>query len=153
MRRFRIGTPRSRQGRWRERRDVAQRLEALPEAERSRLGRSKDAHAAQRARLTAAITAADQQIAALDTHAQRIEHTLGKPRAIREEQAGLERRVSELEHESRQLRDELAEHIVASRPAWARELFGTPRAVQARRALGPWRPRGRALPHRTPRGN
>ena len=116
-----------------QRRDIAERLQALPTPTRSRLGRAKDPHAAERARLTAAVGAADQQIAALDTQAERAQRTLGPAAAIREERAGLQRRIDELEHNVRQVRDELAERVVASGPAWGRELFGE-RPEQYKRA-------------------
>jgi len=116
-----------------QRRNVADRLQALPEPSRSPLGRSRDPHAAERARLTAGVTAADQQLAALDTQADRLQRSLGPAAAIREERAGLDRRVDELDHDMRQVRDELAEQVVASPPAWARDLFGQ-RPEQYRRA-------------------
>jgi len=109
-----------------QRRDLAERLQALAEPTRSLLGRPRDRHAAERARLTAGVAAADQQLAALDVQADRVARTLGSPAAIREEQAGFERRIGELEHDTRQLCDELAEREVAAQPAWARELFGEP---------------------------
>jgi len=107
-----------------QRRDVADRLQHLSEPSRSVLGRSRDPHAAERARLTSAVAAADQQLAALDTQADRLQRSLGPAAAIREERAGLDRRVDELDHDVRQVRDELAEQVVASPPAWARDLFG-----------------------------
>jgi len=97
------------------------------------LDRSRDPHAAERARLTAGVGAADQQLAALDSQAGRLERTFGPAAAVREERAGLDRRVDELDHDVRQVRDELAEQTVASRPPWARELFGQ-RPEQYRRA-------------------
>jgi len=116
-----------------QRRDVADRLQDLPDPSRSVLGRSRDPRAAERARLTAGVAAADQQIAALDTQAGRLERALGPAAAVREERAGLDRRVDELEHDVRQVRDELAEQVVASPPVWAHELLG-PRPEQYRRA-------------------
>jgi hypothetical protein len=116
-----------------QRRDVATRLQALPEPTRLVLGRTRDPHAAERARLSAGVAAADQQLGALDTQAERIERALVRPAAVREEHAGLNRRISELEHDARQLRDELADRVVAARPAWARELLGE-RPEQYKRA-------------------
>ena len=132
-----------------QRRDVADRLQDLPEPSRSVLGRSRDPHAAERTRLTAGLAAADQQIAALDTQAGRLERTLGPAAAVREERAGLDRRVDELDHDVRQVRDELAEHVVAAPPPWAqRALRAAARAVPSRRVLGPRGARCRPLPHR-----
>jgi len=116
-----------------QRRDVDERLQALPALSRTALGRTRDPHAAERARLTAALGAADQQLAALDTQAGRVERTLGRPAAVREEHAGLDRRIAELEHDTSRLRDELAEREVAAKPVWARELFGE-RPEQYKRA-------------------
>jgi len=116
-----------------QRRDVADRLQLIPQPGRSVLGRSRDPHAAERARLNAGLAAADQQIAALDTQALRLQRALGPPAAVREERAGLDRRVGELDHDVRQVRDELAEQAVASPPAWAQETLG-PRPEQYRRA-------------------
>lgn len=107
-----------------QRRDVAERLDALPSPTRSALGRPRDPHAAERARLTAAVGAADQQINALDTQADRLQRTIGTAAAIQHERAGLEARISELDHDINQVRDELAERDVAARPPWTRELLG-----------------------------
>ena len=123
----------SERGRVAQRRDIDERLQTLPAPSRSLLGRVRDPHAAERARLTAGVAAADQQLAALDTQARRAERTLGRPDAVRQERAGLERRIGELDHQARQLRDELADREVAARPAWAREVFGE-RPVQYKRA-------------------
>ena len=116
-----------------QRDDVADRLQQLPAPARSALGRTRDPHAAERARLTAAVAAADQQIAALDNQAERLQRTIGPAAAIQEERAGLQARIAELDHDVRQIRDELAEHDVANPPAWTHELLG-PRPEQYRRA-------------------
>jgi hypothetical protein len=97
------------------------------------LGRTRDPRAAERTALRAAVAAADQQLAALDTQAGRVARTLGRPAATREEQAGLERRIDELEHDTRQLRDELANREALAQPAWARALLGE-RPQQYKRA-------------------
>ncbi|MGI8622654.1 MAG: AAA family ATPase, partial [Solirubrobacteraceae bacterium] len=116
-----------------QRHDLDDRLQVLPVPSRSVLGRARDPSAVERARLTAGRAAADQQITALDTQATRLERTLGRPAAIRDEHAGLDARISEVEHDTRQLRDQLAEHEVAAQPAWARELLGE-RPEQYKRA-------------------
>jgi chemotaxis protein histidine kinase CheA len=116
-----------------QRDDAARRLEAVPAPERRAFGRTQDPHAAQRTRLTAAVSAADQQIAALDVQASRLERELGPAGEVRAERDGLERRIAELEREVRAVRDELAERQVADPPAWAREMFGA-RPEQYRRA-------------------
>ena len=116
-----------------QRRDIDERLRALPEPAKSVLGRPRDPHAAQRARLTAGLAAADQQLDALQTQADRLQPIHGRAAAVREEHAGLQHRIGELEHDIRQLRDELAEREVAARPSWARDLFGE-RPEQYKRA-------------------
>ena len=103
---------------------AAARLEALPAAERTMLGRTRDPHAAERGRLAAAIGAADQQLAALDQQTVRLERDVGPVHAVREERDGLDRRLAQLAAEHRGLRDQLAEKEVAEPPAWARAMFG-----------------------------
>ena len=107
-----------------QRDDAAARLEALPAPERALLGRTRDPHAAERARLAAAVGAADQQLAALDHHAARLQRDVGPVQAVREERDGLERRVAQLTDEHRKLRDQFAERDVVQPPAWALAMFG-----------------------------
>ena len=107
-----------------QRDDAAARLEALPAPERTLLGRTRDPHAAERARLAAAVGAADQQLVALDQHAARLERDVGPVQAIRDERDGLDRRLAQLDAQGRDLRDALAERDVAQPPAWARAMFG-----------------------------
>ena len=61
-----------------QRDDAATRLHTLPAPEHMLLDRTRDPHAAERARLAAAVGAADQQLAALDQHAARLEHDAGR---------------------------------------------------------------------------
>jgi conjugative relaxase-like TrwC/TraI family protein len=107
-----------------QRDDMATRLAALPEPPRRLVGRSRDLHAAERARLAAAIQAAGQQLAALDTQVASLQRSVGPHVAIRNERTGLDARIAELEHEATVVRDVLADRAVAARPAWARALFG-----------------------------
>ena len=107
-----------------QRDDAAARLQALPAPERTLLGRTRDPHAAERARLAAAVGAADQQLVALDQHAARLERDVGPVQAIRDERDGLDRRLAQLDAQGRDLRDALAERDVAQPPAWARAMFG-----------------------------
>jgi hypothetical protein len=105
-----------------QRDDLAARLQALPEPGRRIRGR--DPHAAERARLTASLVAADEQLNALDQHAARLGRQLGSADEIRGEHSGLQRAIGELEHQVRGVRDELAEHQVTHPPAWARDMLG-----------------------------
>ena len=71
--------------------------QALPAPERTLLGRTRDPHAAERARLAAAVGAADQQLVALDQHAARLERDVGPVQAVRDERDGLDRRLAQLD--------------------------------------------------------
>lgn len=119
------GTARDRARLEDQRHDLADRLQALPDPSRNLLGRVRDPNAAERARLSAALAAAQQQIATLDTHAQQLQRTLG-PGAptIHQQRAELERRIGELDHTTHQIRDDLTERAVTSAPQWAEDLFG-----------------------------
>ena len=55
-----------------QRSDVAERLATLPAPGSTVLGRAKDAHAAERARLAAALDGAGRHLAALDTTRERL---------------------------------------------------------------------------------
>ena len=116
-----------------QRDSAAERLAQIPEPQRRAFGRSQDPHAAERARLTASVQAADQQLGALDRRAGRLQREIGPAAQIRGERDGLDRRVGELERQTRTVRDELAERQLAQAPAWARQMFGV-RPEQYRRA-------------------
>jgi len=116
-----------------QRNDAAVRLGQVPGPERRAFGRSQDPHAAERVRIAAGVEAADQQLSALDTQADRLQRELGPASQIRGERDGLDRRVAELGRETRGVRDEIAEREVAQPPGWAREMFGV-RPEQYRRA-------------------
>jgi len=117
-----------------QRDDIVRRLEALAEPQRTLLGRVKDPHAAERARLIAALGSADRHLAALQSQHGRLTAATGGLGEAREERAGLERRIAELERDAAAVRDELAERDVVQPPTWARELFGgrpaDPRAAE-----------------------
>jgi hypothetical protein len=117
-----------------QRDDIARRLEALPEPQRSLLGRIKDPHGAERARLIAALDSADRHLEALQSQRDRLTTTTGGLSEVRRERAGVERRIAELERDVAALCDELAERDVAQPPTWARDLFGErppdPRAAE-----------------------
>jgi len=107
-----------------QRDDVAARLAALAAPQRSMLGRTKDPYAAERARLAAAVDGAERQLAALDSQRDRLTAATGGLPAARDERDALDRREGQLQHEARELRDQLAERDVTAPPAWARETFG-----------------------------
>jgi hypothetical protein len=88
------------------------------------LGRTKDPHAAERARLAAAVDGADRQLAALNSqHTRLTAATAGLP-AARDERDGLDRREGQLQRDARELLDRLAERDVVTPPAWARDTLG-----------------------------
>jgi hypothetical protein len=108
-----------------QRDDVAARLAALPVPRRSVLGRrTKDPHAAQRARLASAVDGADRQLAALDIQRDRLTEGTGGLSTARDERDALDRREGELQCEARELLDRLADRDVVTPPSWARETFG-----------------------------
>ena len=107
-----------------QRDDVAARLAALPAPQRGVLGRTKDPHAAERARLAAAVDGADRQLAALDSQRDRLTAATGGLPAARDERDALDRREGQLQREAHELRDQIAERDVVAPPAWARETFG-----------------------------
>jgi hypothetical protein len=102
-------------------------MTALPRRSRSRIRSGPPLSTAPPPRCGSRATtprAADQQLAALDQHAARLERNVGSLQAVSEERSGLERGLAQLGDEGRALRDALAEQHVARPPAWARELFG-----------------------------
>jgi conjugative relaxase-like TrwC/TraI family protein len=107
-----------------QRDDVAARLVALPASQRGVLGRTKDPHAAERARLAAAVDGADRQLVALDSQRDRLTAATGGLPAARDERDALDRREGQLQREAHDLHDRLAERDVVAPPAWARETFG-----------------------------
>ncbi|MCA1680599.1 MAG: hypothetical protein LC777_17425, partial [Actinobacteria bacterium] len=119
------GTARDRARLEDQRRDLTDRLQALPDPSRNLLGRMRDPNAAERARLSAAVAAAQQQITTLDSHAEQLQRTLG-PSAptVRQDRAELKRRLDELDHSTQQIRHDLVRRVVASPPKWANDLFG-----------------------------
>lgn len=106
-----------------QRNSLAQRLEALPQPRR-RLGRLRDEHATERARLTAAVDAANEQLDAVVTHRDRLVGRLGDAQDLRAEHAGLQARSGELDRDATRLRDQLADERTARGPAWARQELG-----------------------------
>jgi conjugative relaxase-like TrwC/TraI family protein len=116
-----------------QREHVAARLAAVPEPQRRLLGRSKDSHAAERAHLTSAVLGADRQLTALANQRERLIATTRDLPAARDERDALDRRERQLQHEARELRDDLAEQQVLAPPGWTRDTFGE-RPAQPRAA-------------------
>ncbi len=106
-----------------QRADTAARLEALPEP-RCKLGRTRDDHAAERGRLTAAVGATDQQLAAIDSRISELKRHVGPVEDLRQERDGLDARIGELDTQIARHDNAIAEHHVADPPPWAREMLG-----------------------------
>jgi conjugative relaxase-like TrwC/TraI family protein len=107
-----------------QRDETAARLAGLPAPQRSRLGRRSDAHAAERARLHAAVDGVDRQLVALRSQSEHLDRVTGGLGEARAECAGLERRHAQLQRDADALRDQLAELAVATPPAWATATLG-----------------------------
>ena len=108
-----------------QRGELAGRLAGLPSRGRSVLGRVKDDHAGERARLTAAVSAADQQLAALERQrAVAAREVAGNLEEVRDERDGLDARIGELTRVHGELRDELADRELARSPGWPRDALG-----------------------------
>ena len=133
-----------------QREELAQRLGGLPAPGRSVLGRAKDEHAAERARLTAAVGAADQQLDALERHRRAAVRELGPNlEEIRGERDGLDSQIEQLQRVRGGVRDDVADRELAAAPRWLHDTFGEPPpAGRGRRGMGPGRARARALPRR-----
>jgi conjugative relaxase-like TrwC/TraI family protein len=104
--------------------DVAARLAALPAPQRGLLGRAKDPHAAERARLTAALDGAERQLVALERQRDQLTSATPGLDAARRQRDTLAERETQLRRDAHELRDELAERDVITPPRWARETFG-----------------------------
>lgn len=107
-----------------QRETAATRLAEVPAPQRRGLGRTHDRHATERERLSAEVSAADQQIDALEQQAGRLQRHVGPAGAARQERDGLQGRLADVEHQARVVCDELADRQVAQPPAWARDMFG-----------------------------
>jgi conjugative relaxase-like TrwC/TraI family protein len=103
--------------------DTAARLKALPKARR-KLGRSRDDHAQARGRLTAALTATGQHLAAIDQHITQLQHHVGPVEDLRQERDGFDTRITELDTQIAHHRDAIAEQQLADPPRWARDMLG-----------------------------
>lgn len=108
-----------------QRDELAERLELLPAPVRRLLGRVRDDYAAERARLSSGVAAADDQLRALDALRPELERDLdADPRAVRDEAAGIDTRLRVIDRTTRELVDRVAGGEVDRQPGWARELFG-----------------------------
>ena len=122
-----------------QRADTAARLKALPEPRR-KLGRTRDDHPRERGRLTAALSATDQQLAAIDQRITQLQRHVGPVEDLRQERDSHDSRIAELGTQIVHHRDAIAEQQIADPPRWARDMLGdrptTPRqAGQYDRAI------------------
>ena len=117
-----------------QREQLAQRLGALPTPGKSFMGRAKDDHAGERARLTAAVGAADQQLDALTRHRSVAVREVGPNlQEIRGERDGLDSQIEKLQRVRRGVRDDVADRELADRPRWLQDTLGAPPSGDAGR--------------------
>jgi hypothetical protein len=131
-----------------QRAELAQRLGALPTPGRSVLGRAKDDHAGERARLSWAVAAADEQLDALTRHRSAAVREVGPNlEEIRGERDGLDSQIEQLQRVRRGVRDDVADRELAAAPRWLHDTLGQPPPAgrgreewdQAARVLGRYR--------------
>jgi hypothetical protein len=117
-----------------QREELAQRLGGLPAPGRSVLGRAKDDHAGERARLTAAVGAADQQLDALTRHRRAAAREVGPNlQDIRGERDGLDSQIENLQRDRAGVRDDVADRELAGAPRWLHDTLGQPPPAAPRR--------------------
>ena len=110
-----------------QRAELAQRLGALPTPGRSVLGRAKDDHAGERARLSWAVGAADQQLDALTRHRSAAAREVGPNlEEIRGERDGLDSQIEQLQRVRGGVRDDVADRELAAAPRWLHDTLGQP---------------------------
>jgi conjugative relaxase-like TrwC/TraI family protein len=99
-------------------------LERLPAPKRSLLGRERDEHIIDCARLTSALNATDDAILRARETETRLREQIGDPEQIRSELDGLDRQIRELTRERGGLLDALTEHELRAPGEWAKALLG-----------------------------
>ena len=98
------------------------------------MGRAKDEHAGERARLSWAVGAADQQLDALTRHRSAAAREVGPNlQEIRGERDGLDNQIEKLQRVRAIARDELADRELADRPRWLHDTLGAPPSGDAGR--------------------
>jgi conjugative relaxase-like TrwC/TraI family protein len=107
-----------------QREQLAQRFAVVPAPARRLLRRDHDPHAVERARLHAAIAAADQQIESLDEREDRTRRQLGDPAQIGADHERLQARVAELQSEREHVLDTLVQRELQNSGPWLQNALG-----------------------------
>jgi chaperonin cofactor prefoldin len=102
---------------------LTQRLAGLPDPQR-RLGREHDPHAVERAHLTTALQANEQELDAVRTQRDGLERELGDPVEARAEREGLDHAITQATQEHTALRNDLAERELHTPAEWVKTTFG-----------------------------
>ena len=99
-------------------------MERLSSPTRSLLGRVRDPDLVERVRLTSALGGIDQAIDRARQAETALRERLGDPEQIRAELDGLDRAITQLEHERNGILDQLTDRELQAPSEWARELLG-----------------------------
>jgi hypothetical protein len=89
-----------------------------------RFGRPRDPDAEERAFLRNAIEMDDRALADLAADRARLQREVGDPEQVRSERDGIESVLEDLGREHDQLREDLAERMIARRPEWLIDALG-----------------------------
>jgi hypothetical protein len=108
-----------------ERRDLLRsELDRLPAPGERRFGRGEDPHLVDRNRLASALAGAEDQLERTLTQRATLGRQVGDVAGIRDEHDALTNATARVQRDHTELRNVLAEHDVAERPAWTREALG-----------------------------
>jgi hypothetical protein len=106
-----------------QREHLDRRLNDLAQPHR-RFGREHDPSPVERAHLTNATQSTSRELDTVLKQRARIEHELGNPSEIRAEHDALQRTLTQLTRQHREIRDELAEREVQAPSEWAIRALG-----------------------------
>jgi hypothetical protein len=104
--------------------ELSASLKGLPAPKRSLLGRERDEHIIDRARLSSALNATDDAIVRTRETEARLREQLGNPEQIRSELDGLDREIRQLTTERGHLLNELTDRELRAPGEWAKTLLG-----------------------------
>jgi hypothetical protein len=107
-----------------QRAELTAELRRLASPTRSLLGRVRDPDVVERVRLTSALGGIDQAIDHTRKAETALRGRLGDPEQSRAELDGLERAITQLEHERNGILDQVTDRELQSPGEWARELLG-----------------------------
>lgn len=114
---------------------LSDRLAQLPATERTRLGRTRNDHAAERARLAESVQAAAQLVDATREQQARTERAAGPLKDIRAERDAIDRRISAVQHAQTELIERVVTDEIQQPSPWTTATVGPrPTARDQRRA-------------------